>query len=78
MFEMNKETMMMVTIAVTLIATFYLYKEMQKNKLDIQRLSEVPPAPPVFPKPILKKVPAQAAQAAQAPIAATIADEIED
>jgi len=75
MFEMNKETMMMVAIAVTLIATFYLYKEMQKNKLDIQRLSDVPVAPPVFPKPILKKVPAQAAQA---PSAATIADEIED
>ena len=77
MFEMNKETMMMVAIAVTLVATFYLYKEMQKNKLDIQRLSEVPVAlPPVFPKPILKKekVPVQAAQAP--PV--TIADETED
>lgn len=76
MFEMNKETMMMVAIAVVLIATFYLYKEMQKNKLDIQRLSEVPVALPVFPKPILKKEksPVQAAPAAPA----TIADEIED
>ena len=53
MFAMNKETMMMVAIAVALIATFYLYKENQKNKLDIQKLYEVPP--PALPKPILKK-----------------------
>ena len=62
MFAMNKDTMMMVAIAVALITTFYLYKEMQKSKLEIQRLSEVPPPapppappPPVAPKPILKK-----------------------
>jgi hypothetical protein len=59
MFAMNKDTMMMVAIAVALIATFYLYKEMQKSKLEIQRLSEVPPPPtlppPVAPKPIIKK-----------------------
>ena len=59
MFAMNKETMMMVAIAVALIATFYLYKEMQKSKLEIQRLSDVPvQAPPVqapLPKSILKK-----------------------
>ena len=66
----------MVAIAVALIATFYLYKEMQKSKLDIQRLSEVPaPAPPptlpppaVVPKPILKK------EKVAAPV---VADEIE-
>ena len=52
----------MVAIAVALIATFYLYKEMQKSKLEIQRLSEVPPSPapapptlPPVPKPIIKK-----------------------
>ena len=55
MFAMNKDTMMMVAIAVALIATFYIYKEMQKTKLDIQKLSEVPVPPPVLPKPILKK-----------------------
>ena len=62
MFAMNKETMMMVAIAVALIATFYLYKEMQKSKLEIQRLSDVPvqaplvQGPPVqAPKSILKK-----------------------
>ena len=55
MFAMNKETMMMVAIAVALIATFYLYRENQKNKLDIQRLSEVPVLPPALPKSILKK-----------------------
>ena len=65
----------MVAIAVALIATFYLYKEMQKSKLDIQRLSEVPaPAPPptlpppAAPKPILKK------EKVAAPV---VADEIE-
>ena len=67
----------MVAIAVALIATFYLYKEMQKSKLDIQRLSEVPPPtlppptlppPAVVPKPILKK------EKVAAPV---VADEIE-
>ena len=72
MFAMNKETMMMVAIAVALVATFYLYRENQKNKLDIQRLSEVPPPvlPPVLPKPILKK------EKVVAPVV-TIADETE-
>jgi hypothetical protein len=77
MFAMNKETMMMVAIAVALIATFYLYKEMQKNKLEIQRLSDVPvqsPPPPVSlpvqtPKSILKK---------ERVAPPTVADEIEE
>ena len=73
MFAMNKETMMMVAIAVTLVATFYLYRENQKNKLDIQRLSDVPSPvlpTPALPKPILKK------EKVVAPVV-TIADETE-
>lgn len=67
---MNKETMMMVAVVVALVATFYLYRENQKNKLDIRKLLETPvPAPPV-PKPILKKekvqIPATSTSAAVA------------
>ena len=78
MFAMNKETMMMVAIAVALIATFYLYKEMQKSKLEIQRLSDVPvpvqslPPPPVIPKSILKK------ERVPTPAVTIVADEIEE
>ena len=68
MFAMNKETMMMVAIAVALIATFYLYKEMQKTKLEMQKLSDVPQAPPP-PKPILKKVSVVAAEKKEVVIA---------
>ena len=62
MFAMNKETMMMVSIAVALIAVFYLFRENQKTKLDIKSLKDVPVQLPVNqqavitpPKPILKK-----------------------
>ena len=77
MFEMNKETMMMVAIAVVLIATFYLYKEMQKSKLEIQRLSDVPvqgppPQVPQTPKSILKK------ERVVVVAPPTVADEIEE
>lgn len=43
---MNKDIMMMVAIAVVLFATFYLYKETQKNKLEIDTLKNTPPPPP--------------------------------
>jgi cell division protein FtsN len=46
MIEMNKDIMMMVAIAVVLFATFYLYKETQKNKLEIDTLKNTPPPPP--------------------------------
>lgn len=77
MFAMNKETMMMVAIAVALIATFYLYKEMQKSKLEIQRLSDAPvpvQTPPVQspPKTILKK------ERVPTPSVTIVADEIEE
>jgi len=52
---MNKETMLIVAVAVALIATFYLYRENQKNKLDIKKLLETPSSVPQVPKPILKK-----------------------
>lgn len=44
---MNKDIMMMVAIAVVLFATFYLYKETQKNKLEIDTLKNTPPPQPV-------------------------------
>ena len=47
MFEMNKDIMMMVAIAVVLFATFYLYKETQKNKLEIDTLKNTHPPQPV-------------------------------
>ena len=63
---MNKDTMMMVGLAVVLIATFYLYKEIQKNKLEIKKFSDAQ-----FPKSILKVPAAPAAPApAQVPVAA--------
>jgi len=52
--------MMMVSIAVALIAVFYLFRENQKTKLDIKSLKDVPlpvnqQAVITPPKPILKK-----------------------
>jgi hypothetical protein len=52
MFAMNKDTMMMASIVVAFIAVFLLYREIQKTKLDILKLSEFddvsahPPPPP--------------------------------
>jgi len=51
MFAMNKDTMMMASIVVAFIAVFLLYREIQKTKLDILKLSEfddvsAPPPPP--------------------------------
>jgi hypothetical protein len=73
MFAMNKETMLMVAVAVALFATFYLYRENQKNKLDIQKLLETPVPVPQVPKPILKK------EKVQIPVTSTtaVADETE-
>jgi len=51
MFAMNKDTMMMASIAAVFIAVFLLYREIQKTKLDLLKLSEfedvAPPPPPV-------------------------------
>ena len=56
MFSMNKETMMMVAVVVSLLASFYIYKDMQKTKLELQKLNEVPVHVPPPTKSILKKV----------------------
>ena len=39
MLNVNKETMMMVAVVVALLATFYMYKELQKTKQDVQGLT---------------------------------------
>ena len=40
MTSMNKETMTMVAVIVALIATIYMYKELQKTKQEVQILSK--------------------------------------
>ena len=59
MFAMNKETMMMVAIAIALLASFYLYKENQKTKSDFESFKDIlntpPPAPP--PAPVVAPAP---------------------
>jgi len=42
---MNKDTMMMVSIAVALFAVFYIYRELQSTKLQLQKLSDPVPVP---------------------------------
>ena len=39
MLNVNKETMLMVAVVVALLATFYMYKELQKTKQDVQGLA---------------------------------------
>jgi hypothetical protein len=39
MLNLNKETMMMAAVIVALAATFYMYKELQKTKQDVQGLT---------------------------------------
>jgi hypothetical protein len=62
MFPVNKDILILVSLACALIAIFYLYKDQQKTKLDVQKLSEsatqavVPPKP--LPQPVQKKAPA--------------------
>jgi hypothetical protein len=63
MFPVNKDILVLVSLACALIAIFYLYKDQQKTKLDVQKLSEsatqavvAPPKP--LPVPVQKKVPA--------------------
>ena len=48
---MNRETMMMVAIAVALIASFYLYKENQKTKNEFESFKTLIPPPPPPPAP---------------------------
>jgi len=74
MFSMNKETMMMAALVIALLSVFYLYRENQKTKLDLQKLLDTPAPVPQAPKPILKK------EKVQIPVtstAAAVADEAE-
>jgi hypothetical protein len=57
MFSMNKETMMMVAIAVALFAVFYMYRDVQGVKLELQKLS-VPPPPVIQVAPVAPVAPA--------------------
>jgi hypothetical protein len=54
MFSMSKETIMMVAIAVALFAIFYVHREVQSTKLELQKLSTPVPAP--LPAPVLAPV----------------------
>lgn len=56
MFPVNKDILMMISLACALIAIFYLYKDVQKTKQDVQKLSsplidqpKVGPKKPVAP-----------------------------
>ena len=62
---MNKDVLVLVSLACALVAIFYIYKDLQKTKLDVQKLSDTPvvhhaaPVPqPVQQKPVQKKAPA--------------------
>ncbi len=52
---MSKETMMIVAIAVALFAIFYVHRELQTTKLEVQKLSApvLAPAPVQPPAPVL-------------------------
>ncbi len=52
---MNKETIMMISIAVALCAVFYLYRELQSTKIQVQKLSE----PVALPLPMVAPLPVQ-------------------
>jgi hypothetical protein len=59
MFQMNKETIMMVSIAVALFAVFYLYRELQSTKIQVQKLSEPVALPVPMPVSLPIQVPVQ-------------------
>ena len=66
---MNKDTIMMASIVVAFIAVFLLYREIQKTKLDILKLSEFDDvsAPPPPPPPPAKAVSAKLVSKKSAP-----------
>jgi len=57
MFEMNKETLMMVSIAVALFAIFYVYRDVQQTKIELKNLSDRPELSAVPPVAVKKKSP---------------------
>jgi hypothetical protein len=58
MFPVNKEILMMLSLAFALFAIFYLYKDTQKTKLEVQKLSEASQQAVVVPKAPAQKKPA--------------------
>ena len=58
---MNKDTMMMVSIALAFFAVFYIYRELQSTKLQLQKMSEPVPVPVAAPVPVqtMVQVPVQ-------------------
>jgi len=40
MFAMNKDTLILFSLAVALFAIVYLYRDLQKAKVDFQKLNE--------------------------------------
>jgi hypothetical protein len=59
MFSMNKETMMMVAVAVALLAAVYLYRENQKSKVEFESFKKLLQPVPVVapPAPVVPHVP---------------------
>ena len=65
MFAMNKDTLILFSLAVALFAIVYLYRDLQKAKVDFQKLNEesllaaaVPPPQVVYkssPPPVVQK-----------------------
>jgi len=51
MFPVNREMLLMISVACALIAIFYLYKEQEKTKLDVKKLTEPPLKQAVVPNP---------------------------
>lgn len=66
MFPVNKDMLLMISVACALIAIFYLYKEQQKTKLDVQKLSEAPPKQAAA---VVQKKPAPPTPSPDAPVA---------
>jgi hypothetical protein len=60
MFPINKDILLMISVACALIAIFYLYKDVQKTKLDVQKLSDSGSQAvlPMVKQPALQKKPA--------------------
>jgi hypothetical protein len=56
MFPVNKDIMIMISVACALIAIFYLYKDQQKTKNDLQKLTDSQVAP-IIPVPVKKPAP---------------------
>lgn len=78
MFAMNKDTLILFSLAVALFAIVYLYRDLQKAKVDFQKLNEeslLAAAPPPPPQVVYKSSPPPAVQ--KKAVAVVDADETE-